>query len=84
MTKTKKELVRGKQRPRSLDLAPGQELVSRKVARRVLGNVSESMLVRLEKRGVLRAVRLSPSSAAQVFYTRANVMAVVNGNPADC
>jgi hypothetical protein len=54
---------------------PNSLLVTRRQASRMLGGISSSMLIRLEKRRVLRAVKLT-SKNGQTFYSRAAVIAL--------
>jgi hypothetical protein len=55
-------------------------LVDRKTAAVMLGNVSVANLRRLEKLGILKAIRLNPKSkTGKVFYSVDNVLAVAKG-----
>jgi hypothetical protein len=54
-------------------------LYSREQAARLLGGVCAMTLIRMEKRGVLKPIRLVPSANGRVFYTAENIAAVARG-----
>jgi hypothetical protein len=57
-----------------------QALYSRRYAARVLGNVHVSTIIRLERKGLLRPIRLNKhSQTGQVFYRVEEVMALLEG-----
>jgi hypothetical protein len=67
--------------PKPLHANPSQQLlVSRADAAKMLGNVSTATIVRLQKAGRLKPIRLNPRKAtAMVFYATADVSAVALG-----
>ncbi|HWZ38597.1 MAG TPA: hypothetical protein VNY08_09885 [Bradyrhizobium sp.] len=55
-------------------------LYPREQARQILGGISIATLVRLEKAGALKPVRLNKRSpTAQVFYTGVNLREITRG-----
>jgi hypothetical protein len=54
-------------------------LVTREEASRLLGGLSLSTLLRMERRGQLRPVKLTGSPAGKTFYRYGNVLAVAEG-----
>jgi hypothetical protein len=57
-----------------------QLLISRIDAARMLGNISVTTVMRLEKEGVLKPVRLNPRKpTAQVFYRYESIAALAQG-----
>lgn len=57
-----------------------QLLVSRAEAARILGNCSTATIIRLQKDGRLRPVRLNPRKpTAQVYYPAEQVQAIAQG-----
>jgi hypothetical protein len=55
-------------------------LYPREQARQILGGISIATLVRLEKAGALKPIRLNKRSpTAQVFYTGVNLREVTRG-----
>ena len=75
--KTPEEHARRDQRRQQLAVTP--LIYPRSVAARML-SVSTATLIRLEKKGVLRPIKLDASSpAAPTFYSHQNLIAVANG-----
>jgi hypothetical protein len=69
-----------KSRPEDADSVtlPDRQLIySRTQAAKLLGNVSTMTIVRLEKKGALKAVRPF-SRSGQVFYSHADLIKIVN------
>jgi hypothetical protein len=57
--------------------APAPLLLTRRQTQQVLGGISLSTILRLEKEGALRKIRLGRGGAAQVFHSMENVRALV-------
>lgn len=55
-----------------------QMLVERKAAAVMLGGVHTDTLARMEKRGQLQPIRLTPSKSAKVFYRMSEIRALVD------
>jgi hypothetical protein len=85
MAKTKSknnvdEIPRRSSRSRDVDVKP--VLVPRSVTQKLLGGVAVSYVIKLERLGLLDAIRLNPeSSAAQVFHRYQQVQDLVNTPP---
>jgi hypothetical protein len=62
--------------PTTLD---GRLLVTREEASQMLGGLSLSTLIRMERRRVLVPVKLSGSAAGKTYYRLGNVVAVAEG-----
>jgi hypothetical protein len=62
---------------------PDQLLYTRQQTARVLGGISISSIIRLERLGLLKKVHLMPGQSAQVFHTAENVKALVAQRIAD-
>jgi hypothetical protein len=58
-----------------------QVLLSREQARVAPGGISIATLIRLEQRGVLRAIKLTPGSEnSKTFYSVENIQALARGD----
>lgn len=58
---------------------PAPLLYTRRQAAALLGGVSLPTVIRLEREGKLRAIRLLPKQHSQVFYAASEIQALVNG-----
>jgi hypothetical protein len=56
---------------------PDQLLYTRQQTARVLGDISLSTILRLERQGQLKKIRLMRGASAQVFHSAENVNALV-------
>jgi hypothetical protein len=68
--------------PQRDDVTPRPLLVKRTEAGPLLGGISSSQLIRLEKAGLLKPVKLSKSPVGAVFYSYDNVLDVARGQQA--
>jgi hypothetical protein len=58
---------------------PHPLLVKRRAARQMLGEISNSQIIRMEKPGGLKPIKLSRSPLAATFYAYENVLEVARG-----
>jgi hypothetical protein len=79
MSTKKSKVGRPRVRTSTTDETHPALLVSRREGRRLLGNISETMVIRLEKLGVLDPVKPSGSPNGKTFYRLSNVTAVAKG-----
>jgi hypothetical protein len=63
----------------NIQLPENQLLYSREQAAKLLGGVSVSTIIRLERAGKLQPIRLSGSPTAQVFFRAKDVLTLVEG-----
>ena len=58
-------------------------LVTRRQARKMLGGISATTVIRMETAGVLHPIKLTRNPAGQTFYRKANVLVVAERGAAD-
>jgi hypothetical protein len=71
--------TRHSSQPHRDELSSRPLLVKRTDARPLLGGISTSQLIRFEKAGLLKPIKLSKSPVAATFYTYENVIELARG-----